>query len=75
MQKRALKVFSTTKEGYTLVLKRMKYMFGQISQISQAYISKLTLGKPISNRDEKSHLAYYNVRVYFSLKKLYTPFL
>ena len=34
-------------------------MFGQKSQISQAYISQLTRGKPISNDDEKSLLEYY----------------
>ena len=30
-----------------------------MSQISQAYISKLTRGKPISNDDDKSLLEYY----------------
>ena len=34
-------------------------MFGQKSQFSQAYISKLTRGKPISNEDDKSLLEYY----------------
>ena len=34
-------------------------MFGQKSQISQAYISKLTRGKSISNDDDKSLLEYY----------------
>ena len=34
-------------------------MFGQKSKISQAYISKLTRGKPISNDDGKSLLEYY----------------
>ena len=34
-------------------------MFGQKSQISQAYISKLTRGKSISNNDDKSLLEYY----------------
>ena len=57
--KRALKAFSSSKVGYILALKRLKYMFGQRSQISQAYISKLTYGKPIANDDEKALLEYY----------------
>ena len=56
---RALKVFSSSRSGYILALKRLKYMFGQRSLISQAYINKLTQGKPISNDDEKSLLEYY----------------
>ena len=57
--KRAIQVFSSNKNGYILVLKRLKYMFGQKSQISEAYTSKLTRGKPISNDDNKSLLEYY----------------
>ena len=57
--KRAIQVFSTNKNGYILALKWLKYMFGQKSQISQAHISKLTRGKPISNDDDKSLLEYY----------------
>ena len=57
--KRALKVFSTNKEGYILTLRGMKYVFGQRPQISQAHISKLAHEKPISNEDEKSILEYY----------------
>ena len=51
--------FQTNKNGYILALKRLKYMFGQKSKISQAYIFKLTRGKPISNDDGKSLLEYY----------------
>ena len=57
--KQALKVFSSNRSGYILALKRLKYMFGQRSRISQAYINKLTQGKPISNDDENSLLEYY----------------
>ena len=57
--KRALQVFSTNKGGCILALKRIKYMFGQKSRISQAYIAKLTRGKPISNDDDKSLLEFY----------------
>ena len=39
--------------------KRIKYMFHQRSRISQAYIAKLTRGKPISNDDDKSLLEFY----------------
>ena len=57
--KRALQVFSTNKEGYIMALKRIKYMFGQRTRISQAYIAKLTRGKSISNDDDKSLLEFY----------------
>ena len=57
--KRAIQVFSSNKKGYILALKRLKYMFGQRSQISQAYISKLTRGKKISNDDDEALMEYY----------------
>ena len=56
--KRAIQVISTNKNGYILALKSLKYMFRQKSQISQAYISKLTRGKSISNDDDKALLEY-----------------
>ena len=57
--KRALQVFSRNKGGYIMALKRIKYMFGQRTRISQAYIAKLTRGKSISNDDDKSLLEFY----------------
>ena len=42
-----------------MALKRIKYMFGQRSRISQAYIAKLTRDKPTSNDDDKSLLEFY----------------
>ena len=57
--KRALRVFSTNKGGYIMVLKRIKYIFGQRSRISQVYIAKLTRGKPISNDNDKPLLEFY----------------
>lgn len=41
----SIKASSTNKEGYILVLKRMKHIFGQISQMSQASITGLELRK------------------------------
>ena len=45
--KQALQIFSTNKGGYIIALKRIKYMFGQQSRISKAYIAKLIRGNPI----------------------------
>ena len=59
VKQRATHVFWRNKNGYILALKRLKYMFGLKSQISQASISKLTWGKLISNDDDKSLLRYY----------------
>ena len=42
-----------------MALKRIKYMFGQRSRISQRYIAKFTRDKPISNDDDKSLLEFY----------------
>ena len=57
--KQALQVFSTNKGGYTMALKRIKYMLGQRSRIRQVYIAKMTRDKPISNDDDKSLLEFY----------------
>ena len=57
--KRALQVFSTNKGGYIVALKRIKYMFGQKSRISQVCIAIITRGKPISNCDDESLLEFY----------------
>ena len=46
--------------GYILILKGLKYMFRQKSQISQTYIFKLTRGKSISNSVDKALLEYYH---------------
>ena len=46
--KQARQAYSTNKGGYIMVLKKIKCMFGQRPRISQAYITKLTRGKPIS---------------------------
>ena len=43
--KRASLKVSSTNKGYILVLKRMKHIFGQISQMSQASITGLELRK------------------------------
>ena len=56
---KAIQVLSTNRNGYILALKRLNYMFEQKSQISQAYISKLTRGKSTSNDDDKALLEYY----------------
>ena len=59
--KEALQVFSTNKGCYIMVIKRIKYMFGQRFRINQVYITKLARGKPISNddNDDKSLLEFY----------------
>ena len=66
--KRAIQVFSINRNGYIFALKRLKYMFGQNSQISQAYISKLTRGMSISNDDkvwtQLSHVSSIHIQAY-----------
>ena len=57
--KRAFQVISTNKGDYIKALKRIEYMFGQRSRISQTCIAKLTSGKVISNDDDKSLLEFY----------------
>ena len=57
--KRAFQVISTNKRDYIKALKRIEYMFGQRSRISQTYIAKLTSGKVISNDDYKSLSEFY----------------
>ena len=57
--RRAIQVFSTNRNDYILALQRLRYMFGQKSQISQACKYKLTRGKSISNDDDKTLLEYY----------------
>ena len=49
--KRAVQCFSYDKVGYIMALKRLKYMFGQKSQICQVYRQKMTRGKQIGNDD------------------------
>ena len=56
---KAIQVFSTNRNGYILALKRLNDMLEQKSQISQAYISKLTREKSTSNDDDNVLLEYY----------------
>ena len=57
--KRAVQCFSNDKVGYIMALKRLKYIFGQKTQICQAYIQKMIRGEQIGNDDNKTLMEYY----------------
>ena len=60
--KRAVQEYVNDPRGYPLSLKKLKYLFGQRPTVAKAVLSKVTKGKPVSNRDTKG-LAdlYYSI--------------
>ena len=57
--KRSIQGYRNDHEGYVMALKRIKYMFGQRSRISEAVITKVVNHKPIANRDQNALTEFY----------------
>lgn len=66
--------------GYVISLKKLKYVFGQQSRITQTYLCKVTKVKQISKGDYKGLLKLYNtisdclstLQHYYYLPELYS---
>jgi len=50
--KRSIQGYLNTRGGYVVALKRLKFLFGQRSNVVAAHLAKVTKGKLISNDDQ-----------------------
>ena len=57
--KRAVMAYKNDWRGYVLALKRLKYLFGQRSEIAEETLKKVTEGKTIDSGDQGALSEFY----------------